>query len=216
MKHFILTLLLLCTILNSFSQEEQFGWEPIDSTILVCQYDYFSRSILTPRDRDDMRLEIGHNLSKFYSQKTIDYKILLLTPEGRKINSEKTNDVFRRHAQAAAQGKSEAEKLAIMNEIPSFKSECIIYKNYPKGEMYVQDVAGSSLFGYYIDDYTPQDWQIEPDTMTYLGYHCQKATCTWRGRDYIAWFTPEIAVNDGPMKFFGLPGLIVKGNRKNK
>ncbi len=54
------------------------------------------------------------------------------------------------------------------------------------------------------------NWQIHPDTMTHLGYRCQKATCTWRGRDYEAWFTPEIPVNDGSMKFFGLPGLIVK------
>lgn len=210
MKQFILTLTLLCTIFNSYSQEEQFGWQPIDTTVFVCQFDYYKRSILTPRKRDDMRLEIGHNLSKFYSQKTVDQLILSSTPEGRKIIGERTNDVFKRHAQAAAQGKSDAEKLLIMSEIPGLASECIVYKNYPKGEMYVQDAAGRSLIGYYTDDYIPQDWQIEQDTMTYLGYHCQKATCTWRGRDYVAWFTPEIPVNDGPMKFFGLPGLIVK------
>ena len=43
-----------------------------------------------------------------------------------------------------------------------------------------------------------------------MGYPCQKATATFRGRDYEAWFTPEIPVNDGPWKFFGLPGLILK------
>ncbi len=206
MKQLILILTLLSSIFNSYTQEEQFGWHPIDTAVFVCQYDYFKRTILDPRSRDDMRLEIGRNLSKFYSQETIDYKILTSTPEGRKKIREKTNDVFRRSAQAI----SDAEGLRIMDELPSLRSECIVYKNYPKGEVYVQDAAERSLLSYYTDDYTPQDWQIELDTMTYLGYHCQKATCTWRGRDYVAWFTPEIPVNDGPMKFFGLPGLIVK------
>ena len=210
MKKIILIFIFFSTIFNSYTQEELFGWQAIDTAIFVCQYDYSKRTILNPGSRDDMRLEIGRNLSKFYSQETVDYKILRSTPEGRKKIGEKTNDVFRRHGQAASQGKSDVEKLLIMDGLPSLKSECVVYKNYPKGEIYVQDAAGSSLLGYYTDDYTPQDWQIEPDTMTYLGYHCQKATCTWRGRDYVAWFTSEIPVNDGPMKFFGLPGLIVK------
>ena len=56
----------------------------------------------------------------------------------------------------------------------------------------------------------PQAWQITADTATVLGYLCQKATTTFRGRSYEAWFSPEIPINDGPWKFFGLPGLILK------
>ena len=170
MKQFILTITLLCSIFNSYTQEEQFGWQPIDTAVFVCQYDYFKRTILDPRSRDDMRLEIGRNLSKFYSQETIDYKILTSTPEGSKKIKEKTNDVFRRSVQAI----SDAEGLRIMDELPSLRSECIVYKNYPKGEVYVQDAAERSLLSYYTDDYTPQDWQIELDTMTYLGIIAKK------------------------------------------
>lgn len=209
MKKTTIILTFLCTIFHSFGQEKIFGWQPIDTAVLVCQYDYYHRNILTPRSWDDTRLEIGRNVSKFYSQMSVDYIIALSTPEGRQKVSEKTDDVFRREAVGSRQGKSEAELLTILDELPSLRSECIIYKNYPAGQMYVQDAAGD-LIGYYMDDYTPQTWQIELDTMTYLGYQCQKATCTWRGRDYVAWFTSEIPVNDGPMKFFGLPGLIVK------
>ena len=38
----------------------------------------------------------------------------------------------------------------------------------------------------------------------------QKATTSYGGRDWIAWFTAEIPFQDGPYKFYGLPGLIVK------
>lgn len=54
------------------------------------------------------------------------------------------------------------------------------------------------------------DWQITADTATVLDYSCQKATVQFRGRNYEVWFAPELAINDGPWKFFGLPGLILK------
>ena len=38
----------------------------------------------------------------------------------------------------------------------------------------------------------------------------QKATCHWRGRDFEAWFAPDIPVRLGPWSFGGLPGLILK------
>ena len=55
----------------------------------------------------------------------------------------------------------------------------------------------------------PQVWQVHSDTMFFLGYKCQRATCNFRGRDYSAWFTTEIPLSDGPYKFYGLPGLIL-------
>jgi GLPGLI family protein len=55
-----------------------------------------------------------------------------------------------------------------------------------------------------------QNWSIEDDTLTIAAYPCQKAACRFRGRDYIAWFAPDIPINNGPWKFGGLPGLILK------
>jgi len=54
------------------------------------------------------------------------------------------------------------------------------------------------------------DWQISPDTITIGGMKCQQATTDFGGRKWIAWFAPEVPINDGPYKFRGLPGLIVK------
>lgn len=60
------------------------------------------------------------------------------------------------------------------------------------------------------ENIAPQDWQISTDTATVLGYLCTKATTTFRGRDYVVWFTQEIPINEGPWKLYGLPGLILK------
>jgi GLPGLI family protein len=52
-------------------------------------------------------------------------------------------------------------------------------------------------------------WNITNETATKVGYPCQKATTTYGGREYEAWFTFQIPIQDGPYKFSGLPGLIV-------
>ena len=63
---------------------------------------------------------------------------------------------------------------------------------------------------WYHDKTATQDWVIQNDTETVAGYLCQKATCNFRGRNYEAWFALDIPINNGPWKFGGLPGLILK------
>jgi len=53
-------------------------------------------------------------------------------------------------------------------------------------------------------------WQITSDTLTINTYKCNKAIATFSGREYVAWFSREIPISDGPYKFNGLPGLILK------
>ncbi|MDE6768112.1 MAG: GLPGLI family protein, partial [Muribaculaceae bacterium] len=43
-----------------------------------------------------------------------------------------------------------------------------------------------------------------------LGYECNAATADYHGRKWLAWFAPNIAVQDGPWQLCGLPGLILK------
>ncbi len=63
---------------------------------------------------------------------------------------------------------------------------------------------------YYTENLPLFKWDIGTETATVCGYECIKATCHWRGRDFTAWFTPDIPVQYGPWKFGGLPGLIMK------
>ncbi|MBS1759611.1 MAG: GLPGLI family protein [Bacteroidetes bacterium] len=63
---------------------------------------------------------------------------------------------------------------------------------------------------FYTEKEEPLIWQISSDTANFLGYLCQKATTRFHGRNFIAYFSTEIPINEGPYKFKGLPGLILK------
>ena len=54
------------------------------------------------------------------------------------------------------------------------------------------------------------DWNILSENEKIGDYNTQKATTDFAGRKWTAWFSKDIPLNDGPYKFYGLPGLIVK------
>jgi GLPGLI family protein len=54
------------------------------------------------------------------------------------------------------------------------------------------------------------NWQVNNATATLGGLRCQKATTHFKGRNYIAWFCPDIPSHGGPWKLSGLPGLILE------
>ena len=60
------------------------------------------------------------------------------------------------------------------------------------------------------NDSTNIKWQLQEEHKKVSGYQCQKASTTFRGRNYEAWFTGEIPLSFGPWKFNGLPGLILE------
>src|SRR5690606_23193830 len=60
------------------------------------------------------------------------------------------------------------------------------------------------------EDVEELNWKITKEKRIINEYNCVLAQVTFAGRNYNAWFTNEIPINDGPYKFKGLPGFIVK------
>jgi len=84
-----------------------------------------------------------------------------------------------------------------------------IFKNYPKGKLTFTDHIPSNTFKFE-ENLDIFHWILTGDTATNCGYKTQKATCDFGGRSWSAWFSSDLPYNDGPYKFNGLPGLIVK------
>lgn len=60
------------------------------------------------------------------------------------------------------------------------------------------------------------NWKINTKTKEILGYLCKMAVSGEGEEMVIAWYTEEIPVSEGPSKYWGLPGLILEVNNKNK
>jgi GLPGLI family protein len=60
------------------------------------------------------------------------------------------------------------------------------------------------------------NWKLSKDTLSFSGLHCQKATATFEGKEWVAWYAPSVPFSGGPAKFNGLPGLIIEAYDTNK
>jgi len=102
-----------------------------------------------------------------------------------------------------AQGNLDARKLK------KAKIYYRVIKNKKDGGSMFVNRLGVNKF--YFDIPTPEfDWNIHTEEKEIKGYVCKKATVNFAGRNYIAWYAPEIPISEGPYKFSGLPGLILE------
>ena len=87
--------------------------------------------------------------------------------------------------------------------------EYAIFKEPAKDFVFYHDIIGSLHYQY--QEKAPLfTWKIMPVKKMVAGYECQQAFTSFGGRTWEAWFTRDIPVSEGPYKFYGLPGLIVK------
>lgn len=73
---------------------------------------------------------------------------------------------------------------------------------------YFEDLKGP-FYNYEFDEPT-FDWDIEDSLKIINGYKCTKAVSVIKNKKYVAWFTEEIPISNGPYVFGGLPGLILQ------
>lgn len=90
----------------------------------------------------------------------------------------------------------------------------VVEKSYPDFKINLFDNLDMSK--YKISDNRKMDWKILSEKETIGDLNAQKATCNFAGRTWTAWFVSDIPIQDGPYKFNGLPGLIIKIEDKTK
>lgn len=90
--------------------------------------------------------------------------------------------------------------------------------NYVGNQVYFdreKDTLWSYVMGMgniYIKEKRPTiNWKFDKETKKIGAFTCKKATATFRGRDYIVWYTTAIPIPYGPWKLNGLPGLVLEG-----
>lgn len=83
-----------------------------------------------------------------------------------------------------------------------------VTKSYPDYKTFL--LTKVSMDQYKVREDRKPEWKILPEKQKIGSYNAQKATASYGGREWIAWFTTEIPFQDGPYKFYGLPGLIVQ------
>lgn len=191
-KQFRKKVLVLLLIILPFTFFAQKG----DTSFLCIQYKINHANndpAYFPGADDLFNLEIGKNTSKYYSA---------LRAHGDSLQEADIKS-----------GELTIETAEIMNKKKNYyrnKSSVVIYNSYPKNYCTVRGMIVINAYQY--KDTINIKWKLTSDTMHILGYNCNKASAVFRGRNYTAWFTPEIPIPLGPYKFFGLPGLVLKVN----
>ena len=90
-------------------------------------------------------------------------------------------------------------------------------KNYIQALLSQNKIENTAYFNerilnqnvYVSDSIYLMKWELLSDTITILNEKCQSAKTVFRGRNYIAFYSPKFRTDEGPWKFGGLPGLIL-------
>lgn len=161
---------------------------------------YFSRKAITDttmRDKrfflDDVILRIGKNKSMFCGIKnlfvdslsTVDYSTYYMLLINHYDKNKSSSNLLSGHYWS------------------------YIYKDFQDNTCKEYEYFDMEHWKYSEDLKTPE-WVVTDSVKKIIGYECFKATTSFKGRQWIAWFAPEIPVSDGPWKLHSLPGLILE------
>lgn len=186
-----LCLVIAIVVMTNLMPQCVFSQAVIDKAVYRCQYktttlkdtldaNYFST--------DFMNLDIGENSVVFYSSR------------------KEEKDAYARKMKES--GSFDMDKIKAS---PKGVNNYRVFTNYPDGKITYQDeLVGRKNKYYYEEDLLHIQWTITSEKKLILKYNCQKASCSYMGRNYEAWFTTEIPIKYGPYKFGGLPGLIME------
>lgn len=183
----ILLYFVLLSVSNLFSQNQRF----------IYDYRFLSDSTNTQDIKSElMFLDVTEKFSKFYSGENY------INDSIAKANLEKQI--------IATGGIDNLPKSASTNK--SLNKYTVI-KQYPSDLFFITRIG---RYKYKVEDTRLIKWTILPDKDIIKTFSVQKATTEFGGRKWIAWFTNEIPIQDGPYKFKGLPGMILRMEDQTK
>ncbi|WP_418646329.1 GLPGLI family protein [Tenacibaculum insulae] len=182
-KYFTLSLLL--SVFICFGQQENYNYK-------------FTYKVSVQPDAINNNIIDTENMSLFVGKKSSIY----ISPTKLIIDSARVAIKKR--------GGSYYELSDIKQAHPKNKIQSSIKKNYRIKDFIFQNNLMLKTFEFPRTKLPVFNWKITNTTNTLLGYKCLLATLTYKGRNYKAWFSTSIPIQDGPWKFYGLPGLIFK------
>lgn len=138
-----------------------------------------------------------------------DISHILVISDGKSLYTEKNNFIIDTTINnAVKRGENPISYATSFTNLQRL-SEQTILKDKINNEIYVKDKL-SALDIHFKENMPIFNWKLSDNKETIAGYSCSQATLDYAGRSYVAWYTEEIPIPEGPWKFKGLPGLIVK------
>lgn len=140
-----------------------------------------------------MYLDIDKDGSKYYSKKAFDNDSIIAEMVRKQVASGSRN-------------------ISISRSYSSGDVQYEVQKTYPDFKTYL--ITSIENDSYKVLEDRPLEWKISPEKSKIGAFEAQKAEANFAGRLWTVWFTTEVPFQDGPYKFHGLPGLIVKAEDK--
>ncbi|MBW6479874.1 MAG: GLPGLI family protein [Bacteroidales bacterium] len=179
---------------------------------VICSFPSLSQQPDPQKAIDYSRLEIVYKLT--YQQDSTDLNdlrmeyMILLIGNNKSIFLSYNNMQWDKRYREAVERNQVQELFSSQDRPPASRFRYRIYKNFPDGKITTVDHLPGNHFLYeeYMDQF---NWKVTGQRKSILGFAAQKATTYYGGREWVAWFTTDIQLREGPYKFHGLPGLIL-------
>jgi GLPGLI family protein len=184
---------LLVLAVNPINAQALLEVENIDQARIAVAYNLNFSEDTNDLDRvrhERMMLLIGDEISMFASYNKLHNDNLLKGLDERAGVA---------HVLVAATTGRSPTRFGGLHILKNFRNNRLINNNNMFNDWYIYEEPLNQI-----------NWELTDQKSEHLGNTVQKATARFGGRLWEAWFTSDIPVSDGPYKFNGLPGLILK------
>ncbi|KMQ67601.1 hypothetical protein ACM39_12110 [Chryseobacterium sp. FH2] len=164
----------------------------VDSSYITCKYHTVflkDTTDMTTKKEEIMTLQIGNNVSLFKS----DQKHITDSLQEKSLDESIRNAV-------------NGHIVVNFGKIPKSNFFQEVYSKNNKIKIFDQVLK----YVYAFEPVNKMQWTLLNERKVISNYNCKKAIGVYGNRKWVAWYTDEITISEGPYNFKGLPGLIVE------